>query len=286
MTLEEIRQKFAKKKSALVSSKVLREIISKLEEKDLQKISMLILSTLDFDVRQFDRANPDDVVILQAFKDFIEEICTSKPISDEQCLVRNEAQAIVMCNESTSETRNCQGLMGYFLKRYRDRYGKSYQYRAVRSFWTGRDMKNMSEVVKRLGSLSTAYLAWCFDVKEPGWVGGFYDTNIFANSSMMNEFEHTTIITKKEVTKSKQTLDADFLAFVQSLSEKRFSHIQSVKDLEWLLSLEQTPDIFEERTAQKILREARRRGIITKLATPPEKWTNAQKQQFLRGEYE
>jgi hypothetical protein len=285
MTLEEIKQKFAKRKLSLVSSKVLKEVISKFEERDLQKLSMLILSTLEFDLRQFDRANFDDVILLQAFKDFVEEICTSKPISDEQCLVRNEAQCITACNEMKPEERNCQALMGYFLKRYRDRYEKSYQYRAIRSFWTSRDMKNMSDVVKRLGPLSTSYLDWCFTVKEPRWVGGFYDTNIFASSSMMNEFEHTTILAKKEAPKSKQLLDSSFLSFVQSL-DKRFSHIQSVKDLEWLLSLEQTPDIFDEIVAIQILREARKRGILPRLSTPPEKWADARKQAFLRGEYE
>jgi len=171
------------------------------------------------------------------------------------------------------------------MRRYRRRYGRSYAYRAVRSFYTSRDMTNMSQIEKTLGIRGSDYINWCFDVKEPGFASGFYDTNILASSSMMNEFLHSVDLVRKDLVTSKTIakLDSDFLQFIVNLPENkkgRYNYIQSTKDLDWLLAIEQTPDIFDDVAVIKILKEARNRVIIPKLEAPPEMWSEERKRAF------
>jgi len=289
MNIEELRNEFAdsvRKKSSLVSSRILKKLISRLQESDLRKISLTILQVFEFDLsRDFSRENEEDSFILQAFRDFVQEICVKKILSDDEMRARNEAQVLLAYDESEPLDRKCQALMGLFMRRYRKRYGRSYAYRAVRSFYTSRDMTNMSQIEKTLGAKGSDYINWCFDVKEPGFPTGFYDTNILASSSMMNEFQHSVDLVRKDVPVAKKLieLDSDFLQFIANLSENqkgRYNYIRSVKDLDWLLAIEQTSDVFEEPAIIKILKEARNRKLIPKLESLPEMWTEERKREF------
>ena len=289
MNIETLRNEFRdsiRKKSSLVSSRILKKLIPKLQEDDLTKISLNILQIFELDLaRDFRRENEEDLLVLQAFKDLIQEIHTKKVLSDDEVRIRNEAQVLLAYDESEPSDRRCQALMGLFMRRYRRRYGRNYTYRAIRSFYTSRDMTNMSQIEKTLGEKGSDYINWCFDVKEPGFPTGFYDTNILASSSMMNEFQHSTNLVRKDICSTKKSveLEYDFLQFIASLPENqkgRYSYIRSVKDLDWLLAIEQTSDVFEEPAIIKILKEARSRKLIPELKYLPETWTEERKREF------